>query len=71
MAIQRSNYSERGSLSSPRNLPIVSTLPTVKAMRDCFERYLNLTIADGNASLDPLKTYRSRTSGFFSWCRER
>ena len=64
----------RGNLSSqssPRNLATVSTLPTIKAMRDCFERYLRLTIADGNASIDTIKTYRSRTSGFLSWCRDR
>ncbi|WP_052056121.1 tyrosine-type recombinase/integrase [Myxosarcina sp. GI1] len=54
-----------------RNLATVSTLPTVKAMVDCFEKYLNLTIADGNASVDTIKTYRSRTSQFLSWCRER
>jgi integrase/recombinase XerD len=42
----------------------VSTLPTVKAMRDCFERYLNLTIASGNASVDTIKTYRNRTAQF-------
>ena len=40
-------------------------------MVDCFERYLNLTIADGNASVDTLKTYHNRTSGFLSWCRQR
>jgi len=61
----------RVSQSSPRNLATISTLPTVKAMRDCFERYLNLTIADGNASVDTIKTYRSRTCGFLSWCRQR
>ena len=61
----------RISQSSPRNLGTVSTIPTVKAMVDCFERYLNLTIADGNASVDTIKTYRNRTSGFLSWCRER
>lgn len=48
----------------------VSTLPTVKAMRDCFERYLNLTIASGNASVDTIKTYRNRTAQFLNWCRE-
>ncbi len=60
-----------GSQSSSRNLATVSTLPTVKAMRDCFERYLSLTIADGNASSDTIKTYRNRTAQFLSWCRER
>ena len=49
----------------------VSTLPTVKAMRDCFERYLNLTIASGNASIDTIKTYRNRVHQFLSWCKER
>lgn len=70
MPIRRS----QGDLTSQtllRNLATVSTLPTVRAMRDCFERYLSLTIADGNASVDTIKTYRSRTSGFLSWCRQR
>jgi integrase/recombinase XerD len=40
-------------------------------MRDCFERYLNLTIASGNASVDTIKTYRSRTAQFLYWCKER
>ncbi|MEM6611448.1 MAG: tyrosine-type recombinase/integrase [Cyanobacteria bacterium P01_C01_bin.72] len=61
----------RISQSSPRNLATVSTLPTVKAMIDCFERYLRLTIANGNASVDTIKTYRNRTAQFLSWCRER
>ncbi len=56
---------------SPRNLATVSTLPTVKAMRDCFERYLNLTIALGNPSTDTVKTYRNRTAQFLNWCKER
>ncbi|MEL7417680.1 MAG: tyrosine-type recombinase/integrase [Cyanobacteria bacterium J06555_3] len=69
MAIRRSGL--RQFDKSNRPFATVSTLPTVKAMRDCFEKYLNLTIADGNASVDTIKTYRNRTSGFFSWCRER
>ena len=69
MAIRRSRQRRfnQGDLQSAT----VSTLPTVKAMVDCFERYLNLTIADGNASDDTIKTYRNRTSIFISWCRER
>ena len=62
---------DRGFQSSPKNMATVSTLPTVKAMRDCFERYLSLTIADGNASVDTIKTYCSRISGFLDWCKER
>ena len=69
MAIRRSglkkiNYSDRARAT-------VSTLPTVKAMVNCFERYLNLTIADGHASNDTVKTYRSRVHQFLSWCREQ
>ena len=72
MPIRRSTYSEsRSSQFSPQNLATVSTLPTVKAMRDCFERYLNLTIADGNPSSDTVKTYRNRTAQFISWCKGR
>ena len=69
MAIRRlnSNRFSRGD----RPIASVSTLPTVKAMCDCFERYLNLTIADGHASNDTVKTYRSRVGRFLCWCRER
>ncbi|MDJ0574358.1 MAG: hypothetical protein QNJ65_04235 [Xenococcaceae cyanobacterium MO_234.B1] len=49
----------RGAGQSERPQATVSTLPTVKAMVNCFERYLNLTIADGNASPDTIKTYRN------------
>jgi integrase/recombinase XerD len=70
MAIRRldkRNRFDRGD----RSCATISTLPTVKAMRDCFDRYLNLTIADGHASIDTIKTYRSRVHQFLSWCRER
>jgi integrase/recombinase XerD len=70
MAIRRLNKNSRFN-QGDRPLAAVSTLPTVKAMRDCFERYLNLTIASGNASVDTIKTYRSRTAQFLFWCKER
>ena len=70
MAIQRLNKNNR-FIRGDRPIANVSTLPTVKAMVDCFERYLNLTIADGHASEDTVKTYRSRVHQFLSWCRER
>ena len=70
MAIRR-KQSHRSCNSTSSTLAKVSTLPTVKAMVDCFERYLSLIIADGNASIDTIKTYSSRTSGFLSWCRDR
>lgn len=70
MAIRRSKDDFRfDKRASP--VSTVSTLPTVKAMVDCFERYLKLTIADGHASNDTVKTYRSRVQQFLSWCKER
>jgi site-specific recombinase XerD len=70
MAIRRLNKGrfERGGRMA---IAAVSTLPTVKAMRDCFERYLNLTIASGNASDDTIKTYHNRVTQFLGWCKER
>jgi site-specific recombinase XerD len=70
MAIRRLNKNSRFN-QGDRPLAVVTTLPTVKAMADCFERYLNLTIASGNASVDTIKTYRSRTAQFLFWCKER
>ena len=70
MAIRRLNKNNR-FIRGDRLIANVSTLPTVKAMVDCFERYLNLTIADGHASFDTIKTYRNRVHQFLYWCRER
>ncbi len=70
MAIRRldrgSKFKERARFSAT-----VSTLPTLRAMKDCFERYLNLTIADGLASSDTIKTYRNRVAQFLSWCKQK
>ncbi|MCC0178899.1 tyrosine-type recombinase/integrase [Waterburya agarophytonicola K14] len=71
MAIRRLSKDNRLERSDRHSLATVSTLPTVKAMVDCFEKYLNLTIADGHASVDTVKTYRSRVHQFLSWCKER
>lgn len=71
MAIRRLDKSNKFSRAGDRCPAVVTTLPTVKAMVDCFERYLNLTIANGNASVDTIKTYRNRVAQFISWCKER
>ncbi|MEO1006603.1 MAG: tyrosine-type recombinase/integrase [Cyanobacteria bacterium J06638_38] len=71
MAIRRLDTGDKFSRRDRHSVATVSTLPTVKAMMDCFERYLNLTIADGHASNDTVKTYSSRVHQFLSWCRER
>ena len=70
MAIRRLNQGEK-SASRDRSLATISTLPTVKAMRNCFDKYLNLTIADGDASVDTIKTYRNRVAQYLDWCKER
>ena len=36
-----------------------------------FDRYLNLTIASGNASDDTIKIYRNRMAQFLYWCKDR
>lgn len=70
MAIRRSRNQH---ISSGHNKlsASVKVLPTVMAMRTCFERYLDLTIADGNASDDTIKSYRSRLAQFLNWCHAR
>jgi integrase/recombinase XerD len=70
MAIRRLDK-DRKFNRGDRPFASVSTLPTLRAMRDCFDRYLNLTIADGNASDDTVKTYRNRVAQFLYWCQER
>jgi integrase/recombinase XerD len=70
MVIRRLD-SSRLTRRNNRSLATVSTLPTLKAMQNCFERYLSLTIADGNASSDTIKTYRNRVAQFLYWCKER
>jgi integrase/recombinase XerD len=70
MAIRRLNKGrfERGGRTA---IATISTLPTLRVMLHCFEQYLNLTIADGNASVDTIKTYKSRVAQFLDWCKER
>ena len=46
----------------------VKILPTIKLLQDNFERYLNVAIANGNASEDTKRTYRSYVKQFLRWC---
>ena len=71
MAIRRLNEDSRSNPGNRRSIATVSTLPTLRVMQNCFEQYLNLTIADGNASVDTIKTYKNRVAQFLSWCKER
>ena len=44
------------------------TLPTIKLLQNNFERYLEFSIANGNASEDTKRTYRSYLKQFLLWC---
>ncbi len=46
----------------------VKILPTIKLLEDNFERYLEVEIANGNASADTKRTYRSYVKQFLLWC---
>ena len=69
MAIRRLNGNRFSK--GDRSTATVSTLPTVRAMLLAFDRYLNLTIASGNASNDTIKIYRNRMAQFLYWCKDR
>ncbi|MEN9520317.1 MAG: hypothetical protein RLZZ381_2905 [Cyanobacteriota bacterium] len=71
MAIRRLAQGSGLNNQGKGSMATVSILPTVKAMGDCFERYLSLTIASGNASFDTIKTYRNRLAQFSLWCKEQ
>lgn len=47
------------------------TLPTLKVLQDCFEKYLDLSIANGNASQGTIKIYRNRLKLYLNWCQEQ
>ncbi len=52
----------------PRSKTEVKILPTIKLLQDNFERYLAVEIANGNASEDTKRTYRSYVKQFLLWC---
>ncbi len=53
-------------VSGPKSA--VKILPTIKLLEDNFERYLEVEIANGNASEDTKRTYRSYVKQFLLWC---
>lgn len=55
------------------NLPAVVAQPTVEGMeayslRQCFDAFLRLTVADGQASPKTISAYREGFKAFLSWC---
>lgn len=47
------------------------TLPTVEVMKQCFDSYLEIEVANGNAASDTIKTYQRRINQYLSWCSAR
>ena len=68
MVIKRSRSK---SYQGVRHGRTITTLPTIKAMLDCFADYLELEIANGKASNDTKETYRAYLKQFLLWCDER
>jgi site-specific recombinase XerD len=43
-------------------------LPTVEVMKQCFEQYLQIEVANGGAQSDTIITYQCRLNQFLAWC---
>lgn len=66
----RENRQRRGkSRSRSADKPI--SLPTVGVMRQCFDRYLEIEVANGDAAPDTIKTYQRRIEQYFTWCNQQ
>lgn len=68
MAIRRQKIEDREKSGQKLSRGKISILPTLVAMNRCFENYLSLIVAEGNASEDTINTYRSRLKQFYRWC---
>ena len=79
MPIIKRNYSNSGSnqdsaklfRSNSKTKFKTLTLPTTEAMKQCFGRYLELEVANGNACPDTIATYQRRINCYLNWCRDR
>ncbi len=57
----------RSAARKPANLVL---LPTTEAMLQCFARYLELNVAEGDAAEDTIVTYNRRVRQYLAWCQE-
>ncbi|WP_019503666.1 tyrosine-type recombinase/integrase [Pleurocapsa sp. PCC 7319] len=79
MPIIKRNYHYPGSSHKPPQLSRSNsktkfkalTLPTTEAMKQCFRRYLELEVANGNACPDTVVTYQRRIDRYLIWCSDR
>ncbi len=70
--IKRDSLNQKPQISSSRKAKSKALiLPTTEALRQCFGRYLELEVANGNASQDTVVTYCGRINRFLNWCGER
>ena len=65
-----SDDQQRSKRRSPSKRKAVS-LPTVEVMRQCFNKYLLIEVANGDAAPDTIKTYQRRIEQYFTWCSEK
>lgn len=47
------------------------SLPTVEVMRQCFNKYLEIEVANGDAAPDTIKTYQRRIEQYLTWCSQK
>lgn len=66
MAAPRST-STRSSRRRDRPAP----LPTADALRQAFAQFLQLDVAEGDASADTVATYQRRVNQYLRWCDDR
>lgn len=65
----KSSISNRRQKKARRS-PNLVLLPTTEVMLDCFARYLELNVADGDAAPDTIATYNRRIRQYLAWCQE-
>jgi site-specific recombinase XerD len=59
------------TVNSLRSKPEILILPTAEVMKQCFDRYLAIEVANGNAAPDTVETYQRRIKQYLTWCGDR
>lgn len=58
---------KKRKVSGQKNSNLV-LLPTTEVMLNCFARYLELNVAEGDAAPDTITTYNRRINQYLAWC---
>lgn len=69
--IHHNSEAQHGNKKRSRSKSQAISLPTVEVMRQCFEKYLEIEVANGDAAPDTIKTYQRRIAQYFTWCSEK